>query len=71
MTFAAHVLEFLLIAGLVVALGLAAAFLVGRSYVRRHWRLLHGHVAVRGLLATLALVAAGGSATPGGPRRRI
>jgi hypothetical protein len=58
-TFAAHVLEFLLIAGLVVVLGLTAAFLVARSYVRRHWRLLHGHVAVRGILATVALVAAG------------
>ena len=69
-TFVAHVLEFLLIAGLVVvAAALAAAFLVGRSYVRRHWRLLHGHVAVRGVLATLALLAAGreryaGRATP-------
>ena len=68
-TFAAHVLEFLLIAGLVVALGLTAAFLVARSYVRRHWRLLHGHVAVRGILATVALLAAGreryaGRATP-------
>jgi hypothetical protein len=64
-TFAAHVLEFLVIAGLVVALGLAAAFLVGRSYVRRHWRLLHGHVAVRGIMATLAL------ATPGGRPPKI
>jgi hypothetical protein len=68
-TFAAHVLEFLLIAGLVVALGLTAAFLVARSYVRRHWRLLHGHAAVRGILATVALLAAGreryaGRATP-------
>ena len=65
----AHVLEFFLIAGLVVVLGLTAAFLVGRSYIRRHWRLLHGHVAVRGILATLALLAAGreryaGRATP-------
>jgi hypothetical protein len=58
-TFVAHVFEFLLIAGLVVLLVLAAAFLVARSYVRRHWRLLHGHVAVRGALATLALLAAG------------
>jgi hypothetical protein len=68
-TSAAHVLEFLLIAGLVVALGLTAAFLVARSYVRRHWRLLHGHAAVRGILATVALLAAGreryaGRATP-------
>ena len=69
MTFAAHVLEFFLIAGLVVVLGLVATFLVARSYVRRHWRLLHGHVAVRGILATVALFAAGreryaGRATP-------
>jgi hypothetical protein len=68
-SFVAHVLEFFLIAGLVVVLGLTAAFLVGRSYIRRHWRLLHGHVAVRGILATLALLAAGreryaGRATP-------
>jgi hypothetical protein len=68
-TFAAHVLEFFLIAGLVVALGLAAIFFVARSYVRRHWRLLHGHLVVRGILAGLALLAAGreryaGKATP-------
>ncbi len=69
MTFVAHVVEFFLIAGLVVALGLATAFFVGRRYVRAHWRMLHGHVAVRGVLATLALLAAGreryaGRATP-------
>ncbi|HEX4127764.1 MAG TPA: hypothetical protein VHX67_09330 [Acidimicrobiales bacterium] len=69
MTFAAHVLEFFVIAGVVVVSGLVAAFLVGRSYVRRHWRMLHGHVAVRGVMATLALLAAGreryaGKATP-------
>jgi hypothetical protein len=58
-TFVAHVFEFLVIAGLVVLAVLVAAFLVARSYVRRHWRLLHGHVAVRGVLATLALLAAG------------
>ena len=68
-TFLAHVLEFFLIAGVVVVGGLVAAFLVARSYIRRHWRLLHGHVLVRGLLATLALSAAGreriaGRATP-------
>lgn len=69
MTFVAHAVEFLLIAGVIVVLGLAAAFLVGRRYVRTHWRLLHGHVAVRGFLATLALLSAGreryaGRATP-------
>jgi hypothetical protein len=58
-TFVAHVVEFLLIAGLVAALGLAAAFVIARSYVRRHWRLVRGHVATRGLLATLAVVSAG------------
>ena len=68
-TFVEHVVEFFLIAGLVVALGLVTTFLVARSYVRRHWRLLHGHVAVRGILAIVALVAAGreryaGRATP-------
>ena len=69
MTFVAHVLEFFLVAGLVVALGLTAAFFIGRRYIRTHWRLVHGHVAVRGLLAGLALLAAGrervaGRATP-------
>ena len=59
MSFAAHVLEFLVIAGLMTGLALAAAFLVARSYVRRHWRLVRGHVATRGLLATLSLLAAG------------
>jgi hypothetical protein len=58
-TFVAHVFEFLVIAGLVVLAVLVAAFVVARSYVRRHWRLLHGHIAVRGVLATLALLAAG------------
>ena len=74
-TFAAHVLEFLLIAGLVVVLGLTAAFLVGRSYVRRHWRLLHGHVAVRGILATAGARGRGSGALrrkgdPRGPEPR-
>jgi hypothetical protein len=68
-TFVAHVLEFFLVAGLVLALGLTAAFFIGRRYVRTQWRLVHGHVAVRGLLAGLALLAAGreryaGRATP-------
>jgi hypothetical protein len=68
-TFVAHVVEFLLIAGLAAALALGAAFLIARSYVRRHWRLVRGHVATRGVLATVALAAAGreryaGRATP-------
>ncbi|HEX4434744.1 MAG TPA: hypothetical protein VH012_07935 [Acidimicrobiales bacterium] len=69
MTFAAHVLEFFLIAAVVVVAFLVATFFVARSYVRRHWRLLGGHVFVRGILATLALFGAGreriaGRATP-------
>jgi len=68
-TFLAHVLEFFLIAAVVVAGGMVATFFVARSYIRRQWRLLHGHVLVRGLLATLALFGAGrerfvGRATP-------
>ena len=59
MTFMARVLEFLLIAAFVGALVLGVAFLVARSYVRRHWRLMRGHVATRGVLATLALASSG------------
>lgn len=59
MSFAAHVLEFLLIAGLVVASVCAVAFVLARRYVRRRWRFVRGHVATRGILATLALVSAG------------
>lgn len=59
MTFAAHVLEFLVIAGVVVLGALAAAFFLGRAYIRRHWRLVRGHVAARGLMASLAWLAAG------------
>jgi hypothetical protein len=58
-TFAAHVLEFLLIAGVVVLAVLAVTFFVARAYVRRHWRLVRGHVATRGVLASLAWLAAG------------
>ncbi len=69
MTFVAHAIEFLLIAAVVGVLALAAAFVVARGYIRRRWRLLRGHVAARGLMATLALAAAGreryvGRATP-------
>jgi hypothetical protein len=32
---------------------------IARSYVRRHWRLVRGHVATRGVLATLSVLAAG------------
>ena len=59
MTFVAHVVEFLVIAGLLAVGALAVAFLIARSYVRRHWRLVRGHIATRGLLATVSLAAAG------------
>jgi hypothetical protein len=58
-TFVAHVVEFLLVAGLLVALALGVAFVLARAYVRRHWHLVRGHVAVRGFLAGLAVLAAG------------
>jgi hypothetical protein len=58
-TFLAHALEFLVAAGLVVALGLAVAFLVGRRYVRRRWRLLRGHPVTRGVLAAGSFAMAG------------
>ncbi len=59
MTFLVHAAEILLLAALLGALGLAVAFLLARAYVRRHWRLVRGHVVTRGLLAGLALAAAG------------
>lgn len=59
MTFVAHVLEFLVIAGVVLFAALASAFFLGRAYVRRHWRAVRGHIATRGLLASLAWLAAG------------
>jgi hypothetical protein len=58
-TFVAHVLEFLVAAGLVVALGLAVAFLVGRRYVRRRWRLVRGHPVTRGVVAAGTFALAG------------
>ena len=59
MTFVAHVVEFLVIGGLLALGALAVAFLIARSYVRRHWRLVRGHIATRGLLATMSLATAG------------
>ena len=69
MTFMAHAVVFLLLAGLVALAGLAVAFLLTRAYLRRRWRLVRGHVVTRGLLAALAALAAGreryaGRATP-------
>jgi hypothetical protein len=69
MSFIAHALEFLVIAGLVVAVGVAVAFLLARRYVRRRWHLVRGHPVTRGVLAAGALASAGrdrfwGRATP-------
>jgi len=58
-TFLLHALAFVLIAATVAALGAVAVFLLARGYVRRHWRLLRGHVVTRGLLGAVALLAAG------------
>jgi hypothetical protein len=57
-SFVAHAIAVLLIAGLVVALGLAVAFVLARGYVRRRWRLVRGHPVTRGVLAGLAFVSA-------------
>jgi hypothetical protein len=58
-TFLAHAVEFLLIAGLVAALVCVAVFLVVRAYVRRRWPIVRGHIAYRGVLAGLAVIGAG------------
>jgi hypothetical protein len=58
-TFLVHVVEFLVVAGLLALGVLCAAFLLARGYVRRHWRLLRGHVVTRGVLAGLAVLTAG------------
>lgn len=55
----AHVLEFLVIAAVVFGLTLAVAFVVARSYVRRHWRLVRRHPLTRGAMAAGAFVLAG------------
>jgi hypothetical protein len=59
MDFVVHVIEFLVIAGLVVALGVAVAFVLGRRYVRRRWKFVRGHPVTRGALAAGAWVTAG------------
>jgi len=59
MTFLVHALEFLLLVGVVTALVAAGLFLVGRRMVRRRWRRLRRHVATRGALTAMSVVAAG------------
>jgi hypothetical protein len=57
-SFVAHAIAVFVIGAAVVALGLALAFVLARGYVRRHWRLMRGHPATRGVLAAFALVSA-------------
>ena len=59
MTFLAHVVEFLLAAAVVAALAFGVAFVLVRAFVRRHWRVARHHPVVRGVLAGLAVLAAG------------
>jgi hypothetical protein len=58
-TFLAHTLEVLLLAGLVVVLVGLVAFLLARRYVRRRWHFVRGHPVTRGVLAAGAVVSAG------------
>jgi hypothetical protein len=59
MSFMAHVLEFLVIAGLVVGGALAVAFVLARRYVRRRWHFVRRHPLTRGAMAAGAFVLAG------------
>lgn len=59
MTFLEHLLELLLVVTIFGAGVLAVAFLLARRYVRRYWRLLHGHVITCGLVSGLSFLAAG------------
>jgi hypothetical protein len=59
MAFLEHVLEFLLVVTLFGAAVLAVTFLLARSYIRRHWRLVRGHAITRGLVSGLSFLAAG------------
>jgi hypothetical protein len=58
-SFAAHVLEFLVIAGLVVGGTLAVAFVLARRYVRRRWHFVRRHPLTRSAMAAGAFVLAG------------
>ena len=59
MGFAVHALEFLVIAGLFVAVVLAVSFVLARRYVRRRWHLVRGHPVTRGVMAAGAFAWAG------------
>lgn len=54
-----HVLEFLVIAGLVVGGALAVAFVMARRYVRRRWHFVRRHPLTRGAVAAGSFVLAG------------
>jgi hypothetical protein len=58
-SFAEHAFELLLIAGVLFVVGLTAAFLVVRSFVRHHWRIVRAHPVTRGAMAAAALAEAG------------
>ncbi len=58
-TFLEHVVEFVLVVSVFLAAVLVAAFFLARAYIRRHWRAVGGHVATRGVLAGVSLLAAG------------
>ena len=58
MTFVAHTLVFLAIVAAVLVAAAAVTFLMGRRFLRRRLRGVRNHVATRGLLTTLSLVAA-------------
>jgi len=58
-SFLEHVLEFLIIAGLVVGGTLAVAFVLARRYVRRRWHFVRRHPLTRGAMAAGAFVLAG------------
>lgn len=59
MTFVAHVLEFLVIVGLVVGGALAVAFVLARRYLRRRWHFVRRHPLTRGAMAAGAFALAG------------
>jgi hypothetical protein len=58
-SFVEHAFEVLLIAGFLVVAGVIGAFLLVRSYVRHHWRVVRAHPVARGAMAAAALAEAG------------
>ncbi len=69
MSFLAHAFEFVAAAAVVTLLVALTTFFLARRFVRRRWRNVRTHVATRGVLASLSLLASwrewiGGRATP-------